>query len=371
MSLNNLSIGLPITCHAWNADLSLLALCPNNNELHIYKNNNGTFEKDVVLKEHDQVISAIDWGHKTNRIVSCSHDRNAYVWNLVDGVWKPTLVILRINRAATSVKWSPEETKFAVGCGAKCVPICYFEEENDWWVSKIIKKHRSTVLNVDWHPCNTVIATGSSDYKCRIFSAQIKAVDGKKASPWGDKLTFGDLLHEFDQSRGWVHDVAWSLTGNTLCFAGHDSSLSFVKIGDGGAGDVQTLRTKDLPFVSVRFLSDTTVVAAGHDCNPKIFSLGSGAWEFADNVDKEDHDKKASKGGALSMIQKFQRADKMGQGQEESFDLKTLHQNSITNIEILPKQDAPYVKFSSSGLDGRIAFWDLKSIEGMMAKLKI
>lgn len=34
-------------------------------------------------------------------------DRNAYVWTFTGGAWKPSLVILRINRAATMVKWSP------------------------------------------------------------------------------------------------------------------------------------------------------------------------------------------------------------------------------------------------------------------------
>ena len=39
--------------------------------------------------------------------VSFLQDRNAYVWTESNGEWKPTLVILRINRAATCVKWSP------------------------------------------------------------------------------------------------------------------------------------------------------------------------------------------------------------------------------------------------------------------------
>jgi hypothetical protein len=32
-----------------------------------------------------------------------------------DKKWKYTLVLLRINRAATCVRWSPNENKFAVG----------------------------------------------------------------------------------------------------------------------------------------------------------------------------------------------------------------------------------------------------------------
>ena len=74
----------------------------------------------------------IDWAPKSDRIVTCGADRNAYVWSQKDGVWKPTLVILRINRAATFVKWSPLENKFAVGSGARLISVCYFESENDW-----------------------------------------------------------------------------------------------------------------------------------------------------------------------------------------------------------------------------------------------
>lgn len=74
----------------------------------------------------------IDWAPKSDRIVTCGADRNAYVWSQKEGVWKPTLVILRINRAATFVKWSPLENKFAVGSGARLISVCYFESENDW-----------------------------------------------------------------------------------------------------------------------------------------------------------------------------------------------------------------------------------------------
>ncbi|XP_009324487.1 PREDICTED: actin-related protein 2/3 complex subunit 1B, partial [Pygoscelis adeliae] len=110
----------------------------------------------------------IDWAPESNRLVTCGTDRNAYVWTLKGNVWKPTLVILRINRAARCVKWSPKENKFAVGSGSRLISICYFEQENDWWVCKHIKKPiRSTVLSLDWHPNNVLLAAGSCDFKCR------------------------------------------------------------------------------------------------------------------------------------------------------------------------------------------------------------
>ena len=73
-------------------------------------------------------------------------------------------MILRINRAATFLKWSPLESKFAVGSGAQLISIYYFESENAWWVSKHIKKPiRSAVLSLDWHPNNVLLAAGSCD----------------------------------------------------------------------------------------------------------------------------------------------------------------------------------------------------------------
>lgn len=54
-------------------------------------------------------MSGIDWSPVTDWIVTCSHDRNAYVWKHESKTgWSPELVILRINRAATDVKWSPK-----------------------------------------------------------------------------------------------------------------------------------------------------------------------------------------------------------------------------------------------------------------------
>jgi WD40 repeat protein len=67
--------------------------------------------------------------------------------------------------------------KFAVASGAKSVPICYFEQKNDWWVSKVIKKHKSTVLSVAWSPNSAFVVTGSCDRKVRVFSTHIAGVD--------------------------------------------------------------------------------------------------------------------------------------------------------------------------------------------------
>ena len=150
-----------ITVHAWNDDRTQLAVCPNDRTVVIFRKPaaaDGEWERLATLAEHDQQVTAVAWAPKTNRILTTSQDRNSYVWSHEGGSWKPMLVILRIPAAATSVQWSADEQKFAVGSGASTVPICYFEAENNFWVSKMLKGHTSTISAVAWHPSAPVVA---------------------------------------------------------------------------------------------------------------------------------------------------------------------------------------------------------------------
>jgi len=360
-------VGVPITSFAFNKDRTEVALSPNSNEVHIYKKEAGGWNLTSVLTEHDKLVTGIDWAPNSNRIVTCSQDRNAYVWTweAKENAWKPTLVILRINRAATQVKWSPKEDKFAVASGAKCISVCYFEKDNDWWVSKHIKKPiRSSVLSIDWHPNNVLIAAGSSDFKARVFSGWVKGVDDKPgACSWGDKFPFGDVLGEFS-SGGWVHDVAFSPDGESIAYVGHDSSVSIVT---GSTGTPTVLNTAFLPFTKLLWITGKSVVAAGHDNNPTLFS-NAGSWKFVEKLDAAKAEKKDAGNSAMS---KFKQMDTRGQEADTDTVLKTQHQNAISGISAHTGGRGAVSKFTTIGIDGKLITWDVKSLESAISGLKI
>ncbi|OQR91310.1 actin-related protein 2/3 complex subunit [Thraustotheca clavata] len=294
MSVWHLAEG--ITCHAWNHDRSKVAICPNTNEIWIYSNCHAPdvaqWRKEAILTEHDMLVSGLDWSPVHNMIVSCSHDRSAFVWNYepAERKWKPSLVVLRITRAAINVKWSPDGKKFAVGSSAKCVSVCYYQALDNWWISKMIKKHKSTVVDLDWHPNSQLLATASTDMKCRVFAAYIAEVDeAPNAGPFADMAPFGEPMAEFDNANAWVNAVAWSNAGNRLAFAGHGSSIHFVHFGHPGeVPTIQSIRFPQLPLTRLQFLSNEAIVGCGYDFNVLLFTMDpNGYWSFSEHFDKK------------------------------------------------------------------------------------
>ena len=181
------SIVASISCFSWNKtkNKAQVALSPGNRDVYIYeydpKNTKKPFNKIASLEGHQMRVTGIDWHEGSNSIATSSQDRNAYVWTeQKTSEWKPTLVVLRIGRAATCIKWSPNGKKFAVGSGSKQIPVCSYEQSQDMWVAKMIKKAgKSSILSIDWSPDGLFIIAGGSDFKCRIFSAYIKNVDAE------------------------------------------------------------------------------------------------------------------------------------------------------------------------------------------------
>jgi len=375
---------VPITSHAFNADRSQVAVSLNSNDAEIFSRHGNEWKSTESLSEHDKMITSIDWAPHSNRIVTASQDRNAYVWQQTEDpqtgkvIWKPTLVVLRFNRAATYVRWSPMEDKFAVASGARAIAICSFDEENDWWNSKLLKKPiRSTVLCVDWHPNNVLLAAGSADTKARVLSAYIKELDSKPApTVWGEKLPFNTICGEYSSpAGGWVHAVGFSPSGDLLAFASHDSSINVVY----PLGGVINVRMSTLPLVTLTWTSEDTIVAAGHDCQPLVFSGSEQGWRAIGSLDDSSAPKSSSSPrsgfgsptvGRLdsAAFRTFRNADSRGvsgptsSSASASSELHTVHQNTINSVRPFESSGGRVSRVSTSGVDGKLVIWDTKSV---------
>lgn len=276
-------------------------------------------------------------------------------------------MLLRINRAATFVRWSPSEEKFAVGSGARVIAVCYFESENDWWVSKHLKKPiRSTIVSVDWHPNSVLLAAGSTDAHARVFSAFIKGVDQKpEPSPWGDRLPFNTVCGEYlNNSGGWVHDVAFSPSGDALAFTAHDSSVTIVYPSgpESPPKAVITVTTQQLPFTTLLWTSEDEIMAAGYDCEPFRFrgSISEG-WQSLGALDSsKSRNSSVRESSARDLFKQMDLKGKSASSaSSDDVELRTIHQNTITSIRAYDgvAGEGGVKLISSSGVDGRIVIF--------------
>ncbi|KAL9638823.1 MAG: hypothetical protein Q9164_001303 [Protoblastenia rupestris] len=346
----------PIADHSFSADRQMLAVARDNN-VELYNRSGSKFTLQHELKGHDKTVTGVDIAPTSGRIVTCSQDRNAYVWEPFAAGWKPTLVLLRINRAATFVRWSPSEKKFAVGSGARVIAVCYFEEENDWWVSKHLKKPiRSTITTVAWHPNSVLLAAGSTDAHARVFSSFIKGVDERpESSVWGERLPFNTICGEYlNNAAGWVHGCAFSPSGDALAFTAHDSSVTIVYPGgpDQPPKAVVSLSTQLLPFLSLIWSGESEIIAAGYDCEGYRLRGNDQGWQITGSMESKGRPGMGEmrEESALNM---FRQMDLKGKGQND-IQLKTVHQNTIATIRTYDESAGSVRKFSSSGVDGRV-----------------
>jgi len=250
----------------------------------------------------------------------------------------------------------------------------------------MIKKHKSTVLSLAWCCNNKFIVTGSCDMKCRVFSAYIAGIDPEEddgfGEVWPNQHKFGEVLCEFNQAQSWVQGVAWSAGGFRIAFTGHNSTVHFAQLLAGSDPIVQSIPTKALPFVDLAYLSDNTLLAVGFDMNPAVFSVSGGndaepQWSLQEQLDREEkvEEKAAAKpgnsvGNARAMFQaqasqgiQINRATDNKQNTAKAA-IPTRHTNLINVIwPIRDGSSATITKFITSGVDGRVLWWDLDKLK--------
>lgn len=325
------------------------------------------------LKGHAKTVTSVDISPDGSRILTCSQDRNALVWEMKDNEYKPTLVLLRINRAATVCRWSPLGNKFAVGSADRIIAVCYYEEENDWWVSKHLKKPlKSTITSLNWHANNVLLSCGSTDGHSRVFSTFIKGLDSKpEASAWGSKLPFQTLCSDFISETGaWVHSVAFNSTGDILAFVNHDSSLNVVYPQGEGLPPLafHLIKTSHLPFRSLVFVNDNKIAAGGNDNVLVIFEGNQDGWKEVGPVEKilgpvakhsstlrsGDDDDEISSHDALNMFKQLDLRGRVTKTNTGGAGLSTSHQNTITSVKLYSLSHV-----STSGDDGRVVVFQV------------
>lgn len=136
-----------------------------------------------------------------------------------------------------------------------------------------------------------------------------------------------------------------------------------------------------LPVVTLTWTSEDSIVAAGHDCQPFVFSGSEAGWQKTGSLDDTTAPKSAEPGragyGGSSSVGRlkagafatFRDADSRGQSSisgsgTSSVDSKllTVHQNTVTSVRMYEVHGDHVSRVSTSGVDGKLVIWDANAI---------
>eukprot|EP00672_Neobodo_designis_P018115 CAMPEP_0174853704 /NCGR_PEP_ID=MMETSP1114-20130205/29528_1 /TAXON_ID=312471 /ORGANISM="Neobodo designis, Strain CCAP 1951/1" /LENGTH=376 /DNA_ID=CAMNT_0016088367 /DNA_START=97 /DNA_END=1227 /DNA_ORIENTATION=+ len=354
----------------FNATKTLMACSPNNDVVHIVladpKVDCSEWQIVHTLRGHEQAISAIDWCPVTNKILTCGHDRTAFVWSQekedspIDAPWKPTLVLLDtgMKHGFTSCKFAMSGQKIYVGCASNTVAVGKYDAETDWWRCLVYEPHCSSVTCMEPSPAvDTLLATGSTDCTVKVASTFVKSVDAAEARLG----KIGTELAVFDV-KGWVNALAWNDEGTALAVASHDSTVTIFcgeSPTDFSGWGAHFITMRQLPLRSLTFINDSTVVAGGHDFYPVALTYNEEAHKWAATKTGAK-----AKGAATEKLSETQLARMRFQNQSSlgttaSVELpQTRHTSTIVGVRRVGTN-----KFATASLDGRVEFWDVNALE--------
>ena len=148
-------------------------------------------------------------------------------------------------------------------------------------------------------------------------------------------------------------------------------------------GGVINIKVSTLPLVTLTWTSEDAIVAAGHDCQPLVFSGSEQGWRAVGSLDDTSAPKSAgsprsSFGGGSHAVGRldsaafrtFRNADTRGvsgptaSSASATTELLTVHQNTINSVRPYAGAGGRITRVSTSGVDGKLVVWDTKSVTG-------
>ncbi|KAM0683364.1 ARP2/3 actin-organizing complex subunit Sop2 [Mitosporidium daphniae] len=400
-----------ISVHCWSPDGLLLALSPNSNELMIFQQlSSGSWSLLHSLAIHTQKITGLDWssiaapnGDVIHRIVSCSEDRNAYVWTFPSSNLnsiKYELVILKIEAGATIVRWSPSGMKFAIGSVSSKTPlsICHYDADARWWTSRPIATEDvngldSGILALCWHPSSVLISIGTISSAIFVLSAFVKGIDSKPddCEKWGDRFPFGTVCLALGKDKKapprWINAMAFSPDGNQVAVT--ESPSAAIRIVSAASTSSTILQAPDsLPLLSLLWVDPSLIIAAGFSGRQCCYSKDSnGSWFIAFEDQRlapstGEAKKKSSSSLAFSKFkslvltgQKFKDGDEEdgvaledSSGNYPKSTIRFVNSNFLPYSELRSTDVASKMQFSSSSFDGILSLWNIQESANMTAK---
>ena len=353
--------GISVFC--FNKDFTKCALSQKDSKIYIYKTpdifKTSTWELEHTLDSHVLYVSCIDWNHKTNRILSCSFDKTAFVWEFNNNKWIPSNIVInsKLKLGFLTCSWNENGDRLCLGTSGSQLYIAYFDPSTNWWQcieSKESKKsiHKSSVTTAKISPNSTYCVSGSTDLRVIITNVTIENYNPSK--DFGKEI----INHKVN---AWVNSVCWTKDGKYALSANQNATVTVIELE---TKKIETIRFKHSPLnIIVPSPNQNGFVGVGLDRNIYHYDLTGKSIGLITKNDGNSSNKsnQGNTNSGISMmrssgiaeaLKKFENA---GIKKKESITINTminsnLHSTTITSIsfkgtDVITTDIAGFIKY--------------------------
>ncbi|CAK9301956.1 unnamed protein product [Gordionus sp. m RMFG-2023] len=247
-------IKCPIFSVVWTPDGRRLITGASSGEFTLW--NGLTFNFETILQAHDTSVRAMVWSHSDQWMVTADH--GGYI-----KYWQSNMNNVKMyqahKEAIRGLTFSPTDHKLASCADDGTVRIWDFERCAE---EKILRGHGSDVKCIDWHPCKSLLASGSKDNQ-----QPVKLWDPKS----------GQSLATIHSHKGTVMSLGWNpFNSNWLVTGSRDHSLKLFDIRN-FKEEVQTFRghKKDITSLSWHPIHENLFVSGSADGTILYWTVGN------------------------------------------------------------------------------------------------
>ena len=349
-----------ISCVSFNKDFTKVALSKKDNLIYIYSVPNlmktDTWKLEDKLETHCQYVSGIDWNAHTNEILSCSHDKTSFVWTYSDKKWTPANVVATTKLGYLCCKWNSRGDKFCEGTSAKHLFIGYYNPDNNWWMARNIKVHKSSVVCCEIDPTSLFVISGSTDLRVYVSSCYIDFIDDKHLNDQTKPLAqnFGDVIHEF-RPNCWVNSVTWNPSGELGFAASQDATISVINYKE---KKTDVVKCKHAPVTLIVPTGDNSFLAVCYDRNVLEYEKKGDNWEVKRTITTDQGKKAAGPAVGKSVSSALAKFQQMGVQKKENLAVTSkqashLHRSIISSLNIKGKD------VITTDVSGFVKYWKL------------
>lgn len=336
---------------SFNKDFTQVALSKKNKKIYIYSTPNflktDTWKLIHTLDTHTLYVSGIDWNPVTNNILSCSHDKTAFVWKYKDDKWNPLNVVATTKLGYLCCKWNKRGDKFCAGTSSKNLFIGYYNKESDWWMGVNIKAHKSSVISCDIDPTSLFVISGSIDCRIYVSSCYVPEIDDAHLTDQQKPLAqkFGTVVYEF-KPNAWVNSTIWNLSGNYAFAASQNSTVAVI---DYKNNKTDTIKLRHSPPNLLLPNGENSFYAICYDRNIYEYTLTDGEWKMIRKITEKKDGKKEEKKEETEGVKPKGKKDMVIKMKQEPH----VHPSLILSMSIKGKDVV------TTDVTGFVKFWKL------------